>query len=371
MQLSKTSFLLLPRRIVFTLRLFVLHSLFLCSTVSSELPVNFIDLSEDEQAMILEREFFSEQGFSHWGNDFVAPSSQSYVKYLDDYDSRAQIDFNLGKIRVETLKQSDHLAVLKHAIVSTLLTPADPQQVDIYTAQEVGLSGQPFLYNKVKDHEGQAIAFSWRAQRYAQYLIDHQLKTQWRNGKRRYWVDIPLVRQFKQLAAQQYLPYVAQSAARYRLNQALVFAVIETESSFNPFAVSSSNAYGLMQVMPNTAGRDYFQRLRKSDVRPSRQYLFNPQNNIEVGSGYLSILRDVYLRGVRHPLSQEYCMIAAYNGGAGQLLRSFHRDRKKAIEAINRLTPSEVYRYIVNHHPKHESRNYLKKVTAFKKKYSL
>lgn len=362
---------LIKRPPLFFLSFFTLLLSMQMASVYASLPENFIDLSEDVQATLLEYAFFSEQGFSHWGDDFVAPSRQSYVKYLDDYDSRAQIDFNLGTIRVETLKRESHLEVLKHAIVSTLLTPADPQQVDIYTAQEVGLIGEPFLFNKVKDHEGQSIAFSWRAQRYAQYLIDNKLRTQWKNGKRHYWVDIPLVRQFKQVAAKQYASYVSESSSRYGLDQALVFAVIETESSFNPFAVSSANAYGLMQVMSNTAGRDYFQRIRKKDIRPTRQYLFNAKNNIEVGSGYLSILRDNYLRGINNSVSQEYCMIAAYNGGAGQLLRSFHRDRKKAIAKINRLSSSEVYRYIVNHHPKKESRNYLKKVIKFKKKYSL
>lgn len=356
-----------------SLSLLLLLASLLMSSLSShaELPENFIELSDDVQAVLLEVEFFSEQGFSHWGDDFVAPSSQSYVKYLDDYDSRAQIDFNLGKIRVETLKQKAHLDVLKHAIVSTLLTPADPQQVDIYTAQEVGLSGEPFLLNKVKDHEGKTIAFSWRAQRYAQYLLDHKLQSQWLNGKRRYWVDIPLVRQFKQIAAQQYLPYVTQAALRYRMDEALILALIEAESSFNPFAVSHAQAYGLMQIMPNTAGRDYFQRIKNNDHRPSRQFLFNAKNNIEVGSGYLSILRDVYLRGIQNPLAQEYCMIAAYNGGAGQLLRSFDRNNKKAIAKINRLSAAQVYQFIISKHPKLESRNYLKKVMRFKKKYSL
>jgi membrane-bound lytic murein transglycosylase C len=336
----------------------------------ASLPENFIDLPDDVQAMFLEEAFFPDQDFSQW-DMFIAPSSQSYVKYLDNYDSRAQVDFNLGKIRIETLKQEDHLSVLKHAIVSTLLTPADPQQVDIYTAQDVGLSGTPFLLDKVKDHEGQSIAFPWRANRYAQFLLNNKLKFRWHKGKKQYWVDIPLIRKYKQVAARQYLPYVSQSAARYNLDQALIFAVIETESSFNPFAVSHANAYGLMQVMSNTAGLDYFQRIRKQDIRPSRQYLFDIENNIEVGSGYLSILRDVYLRGINHPLSQEYCIIAAYNGGAGQLLRSFDKDRRKAINKINRLSPAQVYRYIVDHHPKLESRNYLKKVIKFKKKYTL
>jgi len=335
------------------------------------LPENFIELSDDVQAMLLEIEFFSEQGYSHWGDDFVAPSRQSYVKYLDDYASRAQVDFNIGRIRVETQKVENYQQVLAHAITSTLLTPADPQQVDIYTAQDVGLTGQPFLFNKVKDHDGKSIAFLWRAQRYAQYLVDRQLKMSWINGHKTYWVDIPLVRQFKQVAVRQYLPYVTQSALRYGIDEALIFALIETESSFNPFAVSRSQAYGLMQIMSNTAGRDYFQRIKKNDHRPSRQYLFNAKNNIEVGSGYLSILRDVYLRGIHNSLAQEYCMIAAYNGGAGQLLRSFDGNRKKAVAKINRMSAAQVYQYIINQHPKLESRNYLKKVIRFKKKYTL
>ena len=350
----------------------IFYLLFLLSLPGrTALPENFIDLSDDVQAMLLEIEFFSEQGFSFWGEEFVAPSRQSYVKYLDDYASRAQIDFNLGNIRVETQKYADHREVLSHAIVSTLLTPADPKQVDIYTAQDVGLTGEPFLLNKIKDHEGKVVAYRWRAEKYADYLLKYKLRSRLVNGHKTYWVDIPLVKQFKQVSAQQYLPHVEKSARRHGLDEALIFSVIETESSFNPFAVSHSNAYGLMQVMPNTAGRDYFQRIKKRDIRPTRQYLFNVENNIEVGSGYLSILRDIYLHGIHNSVSQEYCMIAAYNGGAGQLLRSFHRDRKTAIAKINGMTSQQVYHYIVNYHPKRESRNYLKKVIKFKKKYSL
>lgn len=356
---------------IFLIPALLLPFLLISLSGRAALPENFIDLSDDVQAMLLEIEFFSEQGYSFWGDEFVVPSSQSYVKYLDDYASRAQIDFTLGTIRVETQKSSDYSTVLTHAIVSTLLTPADPKHVDIYTAQDVGLTGSPFLLNKVKDHKGKVIAYRWRAEKYAEYLLSNKLRSRLINGHKTYWVDIPLVKQFKQVSAQQYLPYVQKSARKYGIDEALIFSVIETESSFNPFAVSRSNAYGLMQVMPNTAGLDYFQRVKKRNIRPTRQYLFNAENNIEVGSGYLSVLRDIYLRGIHNSVSQEFCMIAAYNGGAGQLLRSFHRDRNKALAKINAMTSQQVYHYILKYHPKRESRNYLKKVIKFKKKYSL
>lgn len=273
---------------------FLLVSIFSFSLFSAShavLPDNFSELPNDVQALLLEYEFYSDKANQVWGDDIVTPGTDSYVKYLDDYNSRAQVDFSRGLIRVETKAQQSPRQVLAHAISSTLLTPADPQQVDIYTAQEVGLSGKPFLLNKVKDHDGKAIEFPWRATRYAQYLIDNRLQ---KRGNT-FWVDIPLVSQHRQIAARQYATSVNKAADRHHLDPALIYAVIQTESSFNPFAVSSSRAYGLMQVMPNTAGRDYFQRYRRKDIRPSRQYLFNANNNIEVGSGYLAILRDIYL----------------------------------------------------------------------------
>lgn len=348
-------------RFLFSLFLFLLP----WAVANAALPDNFADLPDDVQALLLEYEFYSDQANQVWGDDMVTPGTDSYVKYLDDYNSRAQVDFSRGLIRVETKAKDNPRMVLAHAISNTLLTPADPQQVDIYTAQEVGLSGKPFLLDKVKDHDGKAIEFPWRATRYAQYLIDHRLQKQ--GG--RYWVDIPLVSQHRQIAARQYANPVNKAASRHQLDPALIYAVIQTESSFNPFAVSSSRAYGLMQVMPNTAGRDYFQRFRKKDIRPSRQYLFNANNNIEVGSGYLAILRDVYLKGIRDPLVQEYCIIAAYNGGAGLLLRSFHRDKKRAIARINSLSANQVYRHITQQHPKKESRRYLEKVMRYKQQY--
>nr|MDC2856044.1 transglycosylase SLT domain-containing protein [Ningiella sp. W23] len=47
---------------------------------------------------------------------------------------------------------------------------------------------------------------------------------------------------------------------------------METESSFNPHAVSSSNAYGLMQVIPATAGRDVYQKIKKYPGNQPKQY---------------------------------------------------------------------------------------------------
>lgn len=334
--------------------------------LQAALPENFAELSDDVQAVILEFLFFPEQASQVWGKDFAAPSAHRMVKYLDDYHTRVNIDFSRGHIRVESERSKTPLGALQHAIVATLLTPADPNAVDLFTAADMGLTGKPFLTGLVQDHEGQAIASQWRAERYAQYLLQHKVQ---RRGAR-YWVDIPMVRSYRQRSAEQYRQLVYQAAQRYGVQPALILAIMETESSFNPFAVSPAGAFGLMQVMRATAGRDVFQRVYRRAGQPDRNFLMDPARNIDIGTAYLTILRDTYLREVRDPLAREYCIIAAYNGGTGNLLKAFHKDRKKAVERINKLSAAEVYRRIVRDHPKDESRNYLKKVTQYKQRYA-
>lgn len=332
---------------------------------AAHLPENFIDLSDEVQAVILEYAFFSEKATKVWGKEFEEASVHHLVKYLDDYHTKVSINFASGKIRVESEGSKTPIQSLQHAIMATLLTPADPSAVDLYTAADMGLTGKPFLANLVLDHTNQPITSQWRAQQYAQYLT----KTKLHQRQARYWVDIPMVRSFKKRNAEQYYPLVRQASQRYRVDDALILAIMETESSFNPFAVSHAGAFGLMQVMRQTAGKDVFEKIYRRDDYPSRNYLLDPAKNIDAGTAYLSILRDQYLKGIRHPLSLEYCIIASYNGGSGNLLRTFHKDRSKALALINRLTPSEVYQSIVEDHPSNESRNYLKKVTTFKRNY--
>lgn len=342
--------------------------LYIGLTVSAHgqpLPKDFRNLSADVQAVILEYVFFSEQANQIWGQDYETPTPYTLVKYLDDYHTKTRIDFANGRIRIENQGSQTPKTSLQQAIVAILLTPADPNAVDLYTAAEMGLTGRPFLAGQVRDHEGQEVLFTWRAERYAQWLVSHRLQ---QRGSR-YWVDIPMVSNHKRVGAEQYRHYAQQSSARYHVPMHLIMAIMEAESSFNPFAVSHANAYGLMQIMQHTAGLDVNQRIHGRSIPPTRDYLFQPRNNIDMGTAYLSILRDVYLRDIRHPLTREYSVIAAYNGGAGNLLKTFHSDRQRAIARINAMSPQQVYNTIVASHPKLESRRYLEKVTAFQTQY--
>lgn len=335
----------------------------------SVLPENFAALPEDVQALLLEYAFFNDQVNQHWGEQASFSSQKAYVKYLDDYLSRATVDFDKGVLTVETLATSEPKKQLKNAIVTTLLTPDDPAEVDLFSARKISANGKPFLLGQVLDQDGQSIAYEWRAQKFAQSLIDSRLQITDTSHGIRYAVNIDMVSNHTQVAASNVKVWVAQASNRFNLPESLILAIIETESGFNPFAVSHANAYGLMQIIPSTAGADVFQKVLNKSGQPSRDYLFNAQNNITVGSAYLTILRDNYLSKIENPTSQLYCIISAYNSGAGNVFKTFHHNRAQAINRINSLSVEEVLWRLRKHQPSHEARHYVEKVLAFQKKY--
>ncbi|MEG0073391.1 MAG: lytic transglycosylase domain-containing protein [Clostridia bacterium] len=109
------------------------------------------------------------------------------------------------------------------------------------------------------------------------------------------------------LYVRQFEEFVTDASKRYDVDESLIFAVIKSESNFNVHAVSSMNAKGLMQLLDSTAGEMLYQL---SDDSLSED-LFDPRNNIFIGTKYLSVLIKRY-NSV--PLA-----IAAYNGGIGNV----------------------------------------------------
>ena len=96
---------------------------------------------------------------------------------------------------------------------------------------------------------------------------------------------------------------VREAAERHSVDPALVRAVIETESNWNPSAVSRRGAVGLMQLIPTTA-----QRFGVND-------LYSPQQNVDAGVKYLKTLLERYNGNLDLAL-------AAYNAGEGAVDRA-------------------------------------------------
>ena len=110
---------------------------------------------------------------------------------------------------------------------------------------------------------------------------------------------VPATREPQRTAPADYGLYsreIAEAAARYAVPERLIWAVIRVESGFDPRAVSSKGARGLMQLMPETAAL-----LGVRDV-------FNPRENIHGGARHLRGMMDRFHYDL--PMA-----IAAYNAG--------------------------------------------------------
>lgn len=308
-----------------------------------------------------------------WGEEKIA-TPKEYVKYTDHYQSRALINFTTGKIQVETVVVKNSKSALKKAIVSTLLTPSDPTEIDLFSAKEIKPGQTPFLFDLVQDHQKQPIRYDWRANQYADYLIKNRYQTKLvasgkNKGAKRHFVQFDMVKDYQGQQQHRYHADVLRQSKRFNIERALIYGIIETESAFNPFAVSSAPAYGLMQIVPSTAGRDVYRLLNNRDGAPTKELLFKPSQNIQYGTAYLSILFTKYLSGIRNKQSREYCVIAAYNTGSGNVFKAFHGSRSTAIDKINKLSSQKVFQHLVSNLSYSEARRYLVKVTRNKRKY--
>lgn len=104
------------------------------------------------------------------------------------------------------------------------------------------------------------------------------------------------------LDSNQFDPIIAEAARKYSLEAPLIKAVIKAESDFDPNAISSKGARGLMQIMP--------MNYRMLNVENP----FDPHQSIEAGARYLRDMMDRYQ-------GELTLSLAAYNAGPGAVDR--------------------------------------------------
>ena len=183
-------------------------------------------------------------------------------------------------------------------------------------------------------------------------------------------VNMALVSDNLSKNASLYKDYVTKYSGDFSIEEPLIFAVIEQESSFNPEAKSWVPAYGLMQLVPKSGGFDAYRYVYKREWIPTMSYLYVPHQNIELGTAYLRILMNQF-KNVKDPDCRRLCAIAGYNTGAGNVCRAFtgKTNISGAVEMINKLSYDELYEYLTNKLSTDEARKYVSGVSKRREKY--
>ena len=385
-----------------------------------------------EQQQIREFEAFKKDVEEKW-QDFKAPSKKEYVEYDDDLDSRASVDFEKGEITIEVIveeeiptpdpepikkvektvpKQETKQAPIRQvtqekkkdtepkslkSIVEKTKTPVSqkekPQQrspelkkkisdqklqrklADILKAK--GDDGKPMLNKQVVDKKGKTVTPA-TAKAYASELVANApvaTKTyKAKDGKKRtvYTVKIPMKSDHINTRADRYKQEVLKQSKRFNIDPIIAFAVMETESAFNPKAKSHIPAYGLMQLVPKSGARDAYLYVYKKDKFLDRDYLYKPGNNIELGCAYLAKIRHRYFKTIEDDERAYICVVPAYNTGIGNVAKALVNKPKlkPAAQKANSMSPDQLYKKLMKDLKYKEARDYLERVWTRKDKYT-
>ena len=171
--------------------------------------------------------------------------------------------------------------------------------------------------------------------------------------------------------AEKFKDMVRNHSVAYAVDEPLIYAIMEQESAFNPVAQSWVPAYGLMQLVPKSGGRDAYRYVHKTDAIPSADFLFDPNNNIQLGTGYLKLLMSTTFKKIEDERCRMLCAIAAYNTGAGNVSRAINgtTNISKAIPTINTMSYDQLFEHLKKSLPHAETQDYIQKVTTKMQKY--
>jgi membrane-bound lytic murein transglycosylase C len=310
-----------------------------------------------------------------WG-EFRQRTQKEWVEYLDGGTTRIEVDFETGKgvvsiISDEPLDMTNDAELIQSRFLSAITTNGTELGYESDLPNPPISDGIPLLNDQLNKDEQQS------DEAYSEAKVSEGIETTEvieEDGVQRYivMIDFELVPDHIERRARKISEIIYDFSIEYELDPPLVFAIIHTESFFNPVAVSTANAYGLMQLVPTSGGRDAYRAVFGKDGIPTQTFLFDPKNNINLGCAYVDILLRRYFKDVTAPITRSYLAISAYNTGAGNVYRAYdpeNRSKSTAMARIATMTDEENYNYLVENLPYEETRNYLKKVVDRSKLY--
>lgn len=328
---------------------------------------------------IVNEEFskYKNEILKHWNNIEIT-DRKKFVEYSKDFKIKKVVNFETGEIRIEII--SDKKPDIK-TFGKELFSLAKETKEEAFNRDTLSKNIEKRLKRKIKHIKTAKVNralvvgdFITGDKKPTNQKIKESVISLLKFGKieKKETKDGKFIFSFKAklppkrvlVKARYYKPLVEIYAYKYNLKPELILAIIHTESSFNPMARSYVPAYGLMQIVPQTAGKDTTMYLYRKPILLSPSFLYNDRNNILIGSTYFYLLYYHYWKEIKDPIKRLYCAIASYNTGAGNVARAFTGTTsiKKATKVINRMSLSEVYFTLKSKLPYKETRFYLEKV---------
>jgi membrane-bound lytic murein transglycosylase C len=295
-----------------------------------------------------------------------------WIEYSNNYNRKTKVDFEKKEISVELLldKNTNPQGIAKsltHSIYTILLRTTNeasdsvnPDKYNVVEAPQVD-----YIVGDIFDIESKGEAL------YRSQQIFGNSKVSSRKAKDKNKIIVKALFLFPENGiskkAQKYHSTMIKHAKKNDLPVKLIYAITKVESHFNPMAKSRVPAYGLMQIVPHTSGKDITKKLEGKERILSPKELYNGYKNIEYGAIYLNIIFHSYLKHIEDDTSRIYCTIAAYNTGVGHVAQTFTGSYgiKSASIIINKMSSEEVYNKLINDLPYIETRYYLKRTRGF------
>ncbi len=372
-------------------------------------------------------EKFKEDVERQW-EEFKGSTAKTYVSYDGDLQSRASIDYENGHLFIEVIideetadieginyyksKRNDSyrygyggpslfgnfLFILNTSFypwpqtaghVSKELSESERKplfqglakskliQKLVKVLSETDNRGDSILDDQLADENGSEINAA-NAEKFAEKNISGQLEASkdytGKDGKKRksFSFSLDLKPGHQKSRMNKYRKEIVKQSKRFNIEPSIAMAITETESSFNPKATSHIPAYGLMQLVPKSGARDAYQYVYDKDKFLGKRYLYNSDNNIELGCAYLAKIRYNYFKRIKDDEKAYMCSVAAYNTGIGNVAKALtgKGKLKPATDEANSMSSEKLYKTLRKDLKHKEARDYLERVWSKKDKYS-
>lgn len=266
-----------------------------------------------------------------WSKAEFSTQKKSVI-YSDDFNIKESMDFEKGSYKVEIISKEKPTAKEFDAVLAKTRKDSLKDRV----------KNDPLL-DGIKSDDN--------TKYYKEIIPKKSIKTSdikvsHSEDKVIYYIDVPFVTDYYKKLASIYEKDIDKYSKKYNIQKEYILGIIQTESNFNPKAVSHIPAYGLMQIVPSSGGLDAYEYITGKKRLLPKYYLVNPTKNIELGCAYINKIQTVYLKGIKDKKSLYYATSTSYNAGIGSLYNSFGRTKKSAVNSINKMDREELYKHL-------------------------